>query len=73
MTTNKNRIVVTGGSGRFGKILQKNVGKNYLFPSKKELDILKLSSLFRYIKKTRPKYLIHLAGLSRPMSIHEKK
>lgn len=73
MAINKKKIVVTGGSGRFGKILQKNVGKNYLFPSKNELDILELKSLFKYIKKNRPKYLIHLAGLSRPMSIHEKK
>ena len=73
MAINKKKIDVTGGSGRFGKILQKNVGKNYLFPSKNELDILELKSLFKYIKKNRPKYLIHLAGLSRPMSIHEKK
>ena len=69
---NKNKIVVTGGTGRFGKIL-KNYGtkKTYLFPSKKELNILKANSIKKYLKKIKPKYLIHLAGLSRPMSIHD--
>jgi dTDP-4-dehydrorhamnose reductase len=68
----KNRIVVTGGTGRFGKVLQKNVGENYLFPSKKELNILNLTSVLKYLKKKKPKYLIHTAGLSRPMHLHEK-
>ena len=26
----------------------------------------------KYIKKNKPDYLIHCAGLSRPMNIHEK-
>ena len=72
MQSNSKNIVVTGGSGRFGKVFQKNVGKNYLFPSKKELNILRFNSVFKYLKKKKPKYLIHMAGLSRPMSIHEK-
>ena len=72
MRSNNKKIVVTGGSGRFGKVFQKNVGKNYLFPSKKELNILRFDSVFEYLKKKKPKYLIHMAGLSRPMSIHEK-
>ena len=69
------RIVVTGGSGRFGKILKKNE-KNFkfvfFFPNKKKFNILKYKSLKTYLKKIKPKYLIHLAGLSRPMSIHDK-
>ena len=69
---NKNRIVVTGGNGRFGSVLQKNVGKNYIFPSKKKLNILNLKILINYLKKIKPKYFIHLAGLSRPMDLHEK-
>ena len=68
---NKKKIVVTGGNGRFGKILKNyDTKKTYLFPSKKELNILKINSIKKYLKKTRPKYLIHLAGLSRPISIH---
>ena len=70
--SNKKKIVVTGGSGRFGKILKKNVKKNYFFPNKKELNILNLNSIIKYLKKIKPKYLIHLAGLSRPMILHEQ-
>ena len=69
---NKNKIVVTGGTGRFGKVLKNyDSKKKYLFPTKKELNILKINSIKKYLKKTKPKYLIHLAGLSRPMSIHD--
>ena len=67
----KNIIVVTGGSGRFGKVLKKKTNKKYLFPSKDELNILKTNSIIKYLKKKKPKYLIHLAGLSRPMIEHE--
>ena len=70
--SNKFKIVVTGGNGRFGKILKKNVDKNYIFPNKRELNILNLKSILKYLKKNKPKYLIHLAGLSRPLNLHEK-
>ena len=69
------RIVVTGGSGRFGQILKKNSRNfNFLFffPKKKELNILKINSIKKYLKHKKPKYLLHLAGLSRPMKIHEQ-
>ena len=67
----KNRIVVTGGSGRFASSLKK-VKSKYLvyYPSKSSLNILKENSILKYLKKKKPKYLIHLAGLSRPMSLH---
>ena len=73
MLLNKNRIVVTGGTGRFGIELKKSK-RNYkmFFPKKKELNILNLKSINRYLKLKKPKYLIHLAGLSRPMNIHKK-
>ena len=51
----------------------KNINLNINYPSKKELNILKISSIKNYIKKTKPKYLIHSAALSRPMSIHDKE
>tara|TARA_A100001011_G_C14245089_1_gene815172 strand:- start:190 stop:900 length:711 start_codon:yes stop_codon:yes gene_type:complete len=70
--SNNFKIVVTGGSGRFGKILKEKVGLNYIFPKKSQLNILKINSILKYLKKTKPKYLIHLAGLSRPLNIHEK-
>ena len=66
------KIVVTGGDGRFGSILKKNKRNNLLFPTKKKLNILKLNSIKNYLKKKKPRTLIHLAGLSRPMNIHDK-
>ena len=69
----KTKIVVTGGRGRFGSIL-KNIKTNFkiYYPSKKELDITKPKKIKDYLKKVKPKYVIHLAGLSRPMKLHEK-
>jgi dTDP-4-dehydrorhamnose reductase len=65
------KIVITGGSGRFGLILQKKYKSNkLLYPNKKELNILSTESIEKYLKKTKPKILIHLAGLSRPMKMH---
>ena len=76
MLNYKNKIVFTGGTGRFGKIFkekEKDSKFKFFFPSKKELNILKMHSIKKYLLRTKPKYLIHLAGLSRPMSIHNKK
>ena len=67
------KILVTGGNGRFAKILRKkNVLLNLYFASKKECNILDLNSLEKIIKKIKPKVIMHCAGLSRPMNIHEK-
>ena len=69
----KKIIVVTGGSGRFGETLKKFKNKNIIFfPNKKEFDILNYNKIISYLKKKKPNILIHLAGLSRPMSIHDK-
>ena len=69
----KKKIVITGGNGRFGSVLKKiNYENSLLFPTKKQLNILKFNSLKNYLKLKRPKILIHLAGLSRPMNIHDK-
>ena len=71
---NKKKIIVTGGSGRFASVLSKAKLKlNIFFPSKNELNITKTSSIEKYIKKHKPKYLIHCAALSRPMDIHDKE
>ena len=67
------KIVFTGANGRFGEILKKNTKlKNVLYPGKKKLDILNINSINSYLKKHKPKILIHAAGLSRPMKIHQK-
>ena len=69
----KKRIVITGGTGRLGNELKK-VKTNYklFFPTKKKLDILKINTIRNFLKKTRPNFVIHLAGLSRPMEEHDK-
>ncbi len=70
----KRKIVVTGGTGRFGSVLKKTkFNYLFLFPKKNKLNITKFNTIKRYLKKTKPFCLIHLAGLSRPMKIHEKE
>ena len=69
----KKKIVVTGGSGRFGSCLKDVITKHKIFfPEKKIFNILNPDSMRKYLKKTKANVVIHLAGLSRPMSIHEK-
>ena len=68
----KKNIVVTGGAGRFGKILKEKKFNNFYFPNKHELNILKPNSIENYLRRKRTKIVIHLAGLSRPLEKHEK-
>ena len=74
MKSIKKKIVITGGDGRFAKTLRdSNTNLNIFFPNKKKLNILSLKSIESYLKKIKPKYLLHAAALSRPMNIHDKK
>ena len=69
----KKKIIITGGEGRFAKVLKNSKqGQNFMYPSKNQLNILKPLSIRKYIKKYKPDYLIHCAALSRPMSIHDE-
>ena len=68
------KILVTGSDGRFGKILRGIKSKHKLiFRNKKELNILSKSSIKKNLKRFKPKCVLHLAGLSRPMIIHDVK
>ncbi len=68
------KIVITGGTGRFAQYLKKIKSKHLLFfPSKKILDITNIKKIKKYFNKIKPDIIIHLAGLSRPMVIHEKE
>src|SRR6056300_442589 len=72
--TMKKNIIITGGSGRFGGHLKKVRSSHKLFfPNKKELNILKPKSIESYLKAKKANVLIHLAGLSRPMDIHNRE
>ncbi len=66
------KIIVTGSDGRFGRVLKKFNKKNFIFKNKKELNILSINSIRKNFRKFKPKYVLHLAGLSRPMQIHEQ-
>ena len=69
----KNKIVVTGGSGRFAQGLKETKCKyKFIYPKKNELDITNLSSIRKYLKKNKSQSVLHLAGLSRPMIEHER-
>ena len=65
------RIIVTGSEGRFGKILQK-LDNKLIFRNKVQLNILSQASIQKNLKRYKPTHILHLAGLSRPMKIHEK-
>ncbi len=64
------KIIVTGSDGRFGRILQK-LNNKLIFRNKKQLNILSQISISKNLKKFKPSHILHLAGLSRPMKIHE--
>ena len=65
------KVIVTGSDGRFGKILQK-LNNKFIFKNKKQLNILFPSSIRKNLNKYKPTHILHLAGLSRPMKIHDQ-
>lgn len=65
------KVLVTGSDGRFGKILQK-LSPEFIYRNKKKLNILSLKSIQKNLNKFKPNCILHLAGLSRPMKIHEQ-
>ena len=68
------KILVTGGDGRFATELKKIKTKYiFIYLNKKQLDILKESSILKAINKYKPQAILHLAALSRPMNVHIKK
>ena len=68
------KILVSGGNGRFSHEIKKIKSKyKFLFRNRKELNILSIKSIEKNFKRFKPNFVLHLAGLSRPMSIHEKQ
>jgi dTDP-4-dehydrorhamnose reductase len=67
------KIIITGGEGRFASTLKKIFfGKNIFYMKKNDFNILKYESMQKTIRKIKPKIIIHLAALSRPVNIHER-
>lgn len=63
-------ILMTGGSGLLGREILK-LDPNIIAPTKKELDITKLESIEKAVKKYKPKKILHLAAANHPPE-HEK-
>ena len=67
------KILVTGGEGRFSKILKKkNKSLKLYFASKEQCNILNIKSIEKIVNRVKPKIIMHCAGLSRPMDAHDK-
>ena len=65
--------LVTGGDGRFASELKKvKTSIQFTYLNRKKLDVTNLKSIINAIEKHKPKTILHLAGLSRPMDVHEK-
>ena len=70
----KDKIIFTGGSGKFGKVFRRiHQNKEILYPTSNQLDIKNYKSIKKYLSKIKPKYFVHTAALSRPMSIHDRE
>jgi len=68
------KILVTGGEGRFANELKKIETKyKFVYLNKRQLNVLKESSILKAINKYKPQAILHLAALSRPMNVHIKK
>ena len=67
-------ILITGGTSRFASHLKSIFnGKNIYYPSKREFDILNYKKIYKFVKIKKVTHIVHIAGLSRPMHIHDKK
>ena len=67
------KIIFTGGTGRFARIFRSFKHRFKIsYPKRDELDIENFNSILRYLSEKKPHYLIHCAGLSRPMEVHDK-
>ena len=69
------KIIFTGGSGKFGKVFKKFYlnRKDIFYPSSKTFDVTNFKKMEKFVKKVKPKFIIHAAAISRPMDLHEKK
>ncbi len=71
----KKNILITGKTSRFFKFLNLSKYKrdfNFLIPDKERFDILNFNQMLKYAKIKKLDYVIHMAGLSSPMEVHDK-
>ena len=59
------RILLTGAQGMLGKHLKNHIDFNkyeWLLPAKNELDLLNFDNVNKYLKETKPNFIIHAAA-----------
>ena len=58
-------ILISGGKGKFAKTISE-INSNYkiISPSKKEMNVKKLSSILNFINRKKIDYFIHSAAFS---------
>lgn len=62
----KRKILLTGASGMVGKNIRENKGfvnDELLTPEHRELELLNYQSTLEYLKKHRPEFIVHAAGI----------
>ena len=72
----KNNTLLLGGSGTLGKtIINSNLFKNLIHPTKKKLNILDQNRLQKFLKKNNINLILHCAALARvkECEINKKK
>jgi len=70
----KKKILITGKTSRFCGYLKNNLNNfDTYFTTKKKFNLLNYKQMERFLKNKKIDYLIHVAGLSRPMDLHKKK
>ncbi len=66
------KILISGGDSRFCIFLKKHINnKNTFYFGKNKLNVLNYKNLIKILIKNKIKIFIHIAALSRPMSIHD--
>jgi dTDP-4-dehydrorhamnose reductase len=66
------KILVTGGNSRFVLTLKKiKTSLKFIYTTKNDLNITSRKDIKKNIKKYKPDYILHVAGLSRPLKQHE--
>ena len=58
------KVLVLGSNGQVGSELKKIVTKNFIFLSKKQININDIKQLKKIIKKIRPKVILNLAAFT---------
>lgn len=60
---NENKILITWWTGRLGKACKK-IFPNAIYPTRLDMDITNSEMVKKFLEKTKPEYIIHLAALA---------